>query len=158
MTSVAIIFAASSGRMLAILENKNLPRPRKDGKGMCKGKASPWDFPGGKRELGDADERAVMVRELREETGLDADGLQSVREGRFYVPDAKCTVFLFEVTQEFDVQPGQGVKETAWVDREHVNTLGTYRMQRALAVSSGFVTCPEVAGDDDPFAVFETAK
>jgi len=157
MCSVAIIIAESSGRMLAILEHKNLPRPRKDGKGMCKGKPRPWDFPGGKCKDEDADERAVMTRELWEETGIDADSLSRLSEARFDVPEAKCAVFAIVVDQEFSVRAGEGVKETAWVDRAQISATGTYRMQRALAVSSVFVEESTIGTeDDDVFSVFES--
>jgi ADP-ribose pyrophosphatase YjhB (NUDIX family) len=53
-----------------------------------------WSIPGGRVEPGE-DDAAALVREMREETGLDvAPGplVGTVRRGRFVIADYRCTV------------------------------------------------------------------
>ena len=53
-----------------------------------------WSIPGGRVERG-GDDAAALVREMREETGLDvAPGplVGRVRRGRYVIADYRCTV------------------------------------------------------------------
>jgi ADP-ribose pyrophosphatase YjhB (NUDIX family) len=53
-----------------------------------------WSIPGGRVEPGE-DDAAALVREMREETGLDvAPGplVGTVRRGRFVIADYRCSV------------------------------------------------------------------
>jgi ADP-ribose pyrophosphatase YjhB (NUDIX family) len=53
-----------------------------------------WSLPGGRVEPGE-DDAAALVREMREETGLDVEPgplVGRVRRGRYTIADYRCTV------------------------------------------------------------------
>jgi ADP-ribose pyrophosphatase YjhB (NUDIX family) len=69
------------GRLLVV------QRANEPGRGL-------WSIPGGRVEPGE-DDAAALVREMREETGLEiAPGplVGSVRRGRYAIADYRCTV------------------------------------------------------------------
>jgi 8-oxo-dGTP diphosphatase len=69
------------GRLL-LIRRRNEP-----GRGL-------WSVPGGRVEQGE-DDAAALVREMREETGLDVAAgplVGSVQRGRFAIADYRCTV------------------------------------------------------------------
>jgi 8-oxo-dGTP diphosphatase len=69
------------GRLLVV------QRANEPGRGL-------WSVPGGRVEPGE-DDAAALVREMREETGLEVVPgplVGSVRRGRFAIADYRCTV------------------------------------------------------------------
>eukprot|EP01047_Picozoa_sp_COSAG01_P089067 COSAG01_NODE_21265_length_910_cov_2.157830_2_plen_143_part_01 len=90
VSSAVAILVASNHKILGVLPEAHLLRPKKQGAGMTKGRAKPWDVPGGKLKPSETPVDAA-VRELREETRLTVDPTACAGTG--YIPDCKCAVF-----------------------------------------------------------------
>ena len=130
-----VLFAKAEGKMLAVLPTKNLPRPRKDGKGTTKGMAEPWDFAGGKLEAEETSWDA-LVRELKEETGLIFEDLGAIQVASpVYERSTKTDVYHYEIPKAVPVTPGEGIKECKWVFLKEALRTGSFPLQRALAVA-----------------------
>jgi ADP-ribose pyrophosphatase YjhB (NUDIX family) len=95
-----------AGRLL-VVRRRNDP-----GRGL-------WSVPGGRVEQGE-DDTAALIREMREETGLDvAPGplVGSVRRGRFTIADYRCTVLGGVLTA------GDDALDARFVDRATLEAL-----------------------------------
>ncbi|WIX79619.1 NUDIX domain-containing protein [Amycolatopsis carbonis] len=96
------------GRLLLI------ERGHDPGKGL-------WSLPGGRVEQGETDTEAV-VRELREETGLDVTPhtfVGMVARGPYDIRDYECTVAGGTLT------PGDDADDARWVDSAELVELDT---------------------------------
>lgn len=71
-----------------------------------------WEFPGGKAEAGESDERA-LAREVREELGVAFTG-ERVAEVDWQYPDKRVRIAFFRGTVEGEPRPLEG-QELAWV-------------------------------------------
>lgn len=56
-----------------------------------------WEFPGGKLEQGESGESA-LVREIKEEVGLDIHEFTLLGEVTYDYPEIKVTLFVYHVT------------------------------------------------------------
>jgi 8-oxo-dGTP diphosphatase len=63
-----------------------------------------WEFPGGKVELGE-DPRAAVVRELREELGIEAAAGEQIDGYEVQYPDGPVTRLLFFRVTSFAGEP-----------------------------------------------------
>ena len=94
------------GRLLVV------QRANEPGRGL-------WSIPGGRVEPGE-DDAAALVREMREETGLEvAPGplVGSVRRGPYAIADYRCTVL------GGTLQAGDDALDARFVDREALRAL-----------------------------------
>lgn len=72
-----------------------------------------WEFPGGKAEAGESDERA-LAREVREELGVAFTAGERVAEVDWQYPDKRVRIAFFRGTVEGEPRPLEG-QELAWV-------------------------------------------
>lgn len=129
-----VLTALDTRDILIVLPSKNLPRARKDGRGMTKGKKQPWDLPGGKLEIGETSTVAA-TRELLEETGLHLESLgATLVTGPEFDHLSKTDVFLYTVPKEVEATPGEGISECEWCSRGDAQTKGGFALQKALAL------------------------
>eukprot|EP01043_Picozoa_sp_COSAG02_P042903 COSAG02_NODE_3689_length_6380_cov_11.454705_1_plen_227_part_00 len=138
-SAFVVLLAEEQKTILAVKPKKHVPRPRKDGKGMTKGSATPWTLPGGKVE-GTEDSKSAMIRELEEETGLKFGDLEPVHfrtESR--VSEAKADIYLYTIPTEVPAHPGAEIAEVKWTPAEQVMEKAHYLMQRALFVTGGIL-------------------
>jgi 8-oxo-dGTP diphosphatase len=82
-----------------------------------------WEFPGGKVEPGESVADAV-VRELREELGIEARGCEEMARYRFAYPGKTPIELIFLRVAGFDGEPRNLIfHEIAWTPREELRTL-----------------------------------
>lgn len=111
----------------------------------AKRRGDPWSghmaWPGGKREGCDADLLACAVRETREEIGLDLEASAQLLGGltpwhgggkgpkglRGVVP------FVFALTRDVDLRPGDEVQETIWIPLSYFTEWSARRPWRWVA-------------------------
>lgn len=100
-----------------------------------------WEFPGGRIEENE-DARAAAVRELRKETGIQAE---AVRGGECYLAEAelgtwRCHPFLFEVESEPELSDEH--VDSRWIRRKQMSKLDTISEDQALP-ALGFEQPPQ---------------
>lgn len=79
-----------------------------------------WEFPGGKVEAGEQP-RAALVRELREELGIDADIGEEIERYDFaYVPGRTTRLTFFRVHAYAGEPENLDFAEIAWVRRDRL--------------------------------------
>jgi len=110
-TSVVAVVAAVIERDGLILIGQRKPRGRHGLK---------WEFPGGKVEPGEAP-RAALVRELREELGIEAQIGEEIEQYDFlYVTGAITRLMFFRVTEFAGEPENLDFAQIAWSKREHL--------------------------------------
>ena len=80
-----------------------------------------WEFPGGKCEPGETLE-ASLVRELREELGVDAVVGEKILATSHPYPERRVELHFFSVTLSGEPVPQLG-QEMQWVPREELGSL-----------------------------------
>jgi 8-oxo-dGTP pyrophosphatase MutT (NUDIX family) len=123
------LLVTPDNKILCVLPDQNLPRPKVWGVGMTKGQAKPWDAPGGKLEPGETPIQAA-VRELKEETGLTVDPATVI--GECYVPEGKVAVFVWHVAAELPAYPLDGMSKVQWFLRCELEGKACFRLERAM--------------------------
>ena len=79
-----------------------------------------WEFPGGKVESGE-EERAALVRELREELGIEARiGDEMQRYDFSYTPRHVTRLIFFQVTEFMGEPENLDFSQIAWVERRRL--------------------------------------
>jgi 8-oxo-dGTP diphosphatase len=91
---------------------------RPEGKHM----AGWWEFPGGKVAIGESDADA-LVRELREELGVEARPLRQVAVMSHEYPDRIVDLVLWHVSSS-DTPRGLDGQELQWVDCQSLGKVG----------------------------------
>ncbi|GKW25019.1 8-oxo-dGTP diphosphatase MutT [Pectobacterium polonicum] len=77
--------------------------------------AGMWEFPGGKVEEGETPEQA-LIRELHEETGIDASAPQALNDKTFSTPERIITLHFFLVETWQGEPYGREGQESRWVN------------------------------------------
>eukprot|EP01044_Picomonas_judraskeda_P020145 COSAG03_NODE_4408_length_1563_cov_1.694672_2_plen_223_part_00 len=133
-----VLFSTSTNKLVRVLPDKNIPRPRKDGKGMTKGQKDPWTLPGGKQE-GDETPEETMKRELREETALILDDINAtlITTTNIQDPFLKARVYLYTVPGEIPLTAGEGINKAEWIPATSAMKDAHFVMQRGLFVTHG---------------------
>jgi 8-oxo-dGTP diphosphatase len=79
--------------------------------------AGKWEFPGGKVETGETP-RQALLRELREELGIEAEIGSEITRYRFQYPQRKAIQLVFFRVTEFEGEPKFGhFGEVCWAER-----------------------------------------
>eukprot|EP01049_Picozoa_sp_SAG25_P006275 SAG25_NODE_465_length_7765_cov_162.049048_2_plen_190_part_00 len=128
VSCAVVLLVTPDNKILCVLPDKHLPRPKKRGTGMTKGQDKPWDAPGGKLESGETPIQAA-VRELKEETGLTVDPAKVI--GECYVPEGKVAVFVWHVATELSARPLDGISQVQWLLRSELEGKAFFRLSRA---------------------------
>lgn len=82
-----------------------------------------WEFPGGKVEPGESDADA-LVRECREELGVEASVGEQVWSARHDYVDFSVDLLLYRATMADDASPqAHDAHQLAWVERERLAEL-----------------------------------
>ncbi|GKW11993.1 MULTISPECIES: 8-oxo-dGTP diphosphatase MutT [Pectobacterium] len=79
--------------------------------------AGMWEFPGGKIEEGETPEQG-LIRELREETGIEASAPQPLNSKTFSTPERIITLHFFLVETWQGEPYGREGQESRWVSVE----------------------------------------
>ena len=81
-----------------------------------------WEFPGGKLEANELAEEA-LVREIREEVGIEANEYQFLGEVKYQYPEKYVELFIFLVTQFSGVASRlEEQMDMKWIKREALNS------------------------------------
>lgn len=81
--------------------------------------AGMWEFPGGKVEEGETPEQA-LIRELHEETGIEASAPQTLNDKTFSTPERIITLHFFLVETWQGEPYGREGQESRWVSVEEL--------------------------------------
>lgn len=82
---------------------------------MTVGAKNPWTIPGGKIE-DDETPKTAMLRELKEETGIDLNAISSaVYHTEGFIKEAKAAVFLIEIPRQVEAMANAEIHEVRWV-------------------------------------------
>ena len=102
-----------------------------------------WSLPGGKVELGERLEEAA-IREIREETAVEIDGLKRIDMAEIIVRDTAGIVLSHAVLTVFgaryvagEVTAGDDAPEAAWVDSAALDGLLLTEDSRRVIKSHG---------------------
>jgi len=86
--------------------------------------AGTWELPGGKVELGE-DPRDALVRELREEIGIEVDVLAPMEVTSFAYPEKHVLLLFFEVRRHATSPDPRAidVADLRWATHDDLGTL-----------------------------------
>ena len=90
-----------------------------------------WEFPGGKVEPGE-EPLAAALRELREETGLDAHDAESLLVFVHDYPDRRLRFHAFLVKETAGAVVIDGARPWDWVDASSLDELPMPEANRAI--------------------------
>jgi 8-oxo-dGTP diphosphatase len=111
---VGAVIANSLVRPTRVLAARRRDVPLADG---------PWEFPGGKVETGETP-RAALVRELREELGIEATIADEIDEPRCgWVISDSLRLRLFLAETKNTPQPGLDHDELVWLDVDRLESV-----------------------------------
>ncbi|MES1258779.1 MAG: (deoxy)nucleoside triphosphate pyrophosphohydrolase [Acidobacteriota bacterium] len=108
MTQVAAGILERENRILICQRRADQPHPLK------------WEFPGGKLEAGETPE-AALLRELREELGIEAAGAAEITRYEFAYPGKKPILLIFLKVEDWSGKLENRIFENiVWETRERL--------------------------------------
>ena len=120
--SVKVVIRHNNGRLLLLKRSSN-----------CRSNAGKWDLPGGKIELGESFDRALL-REVAEETGLSISLQRVVGTARRELADTKVVYLIMEgylVTGK--LQLSEEHSDYLWVNCQELLNLDLVEQFRSFA-------------------------
>ncbi|GAB2493839.1 Nudix family hydrolase [Pseudoxanthomonas sangjuensis] len=111
-----------------------------------------WEFPGGKREAGETSE-AALVRELREELGIEAEVGEALIEVPQLYPDKRLRLEVRRITGWKGAPRGHEGQALAWVAPDRLTSYAMPPADRpvvgVLLHPDRYLVTPEPAADDE---------
>ena len=102
-----------------------------------------WEFPGGKVGSGESDTQA-LIRELREELGIEAEPNAQVITLTHDYPDRTIDLVLWRATVKSGVPRGLDGQQLKWVD------CGALAAERMLEADRPFIAALQLVSSDAP--------
>lgn len=81
-----------------------------------------WEFPGGKVEMGEPDQ-AALIRELKEEIAIEATLFEEALSFQYHYPDKTIDFVIFEVFSFTGTPQGAESQEIAWIKQDQLSEL-----------------------------------
>jgi 8-oxo-dGTP diphosphatase len=128
MTTVVAGVLEQNGQILICRRRTDQPHPLK------------WEFPGGKLEAGESP-AAALIRELREELGIESEAGSEIMRYEFAYPEKQPILLIFLKVTAWRGNPENRIFETIlW---EHPGTLTAYDFLEGDAAFLAAFTDPE---------------
>jgi 8-oxo-dGTP diphosphatase len=102
-----------------------------------------WEFPGGKVAADESDAQA-LVRELREELGVDARPESEIMTLTHDYPDRTIDLVLWRATVESGVPRGLDGQQLKWVDCESLGSERLLEADRPFIAALQLISSPAI--------------
>ena len=86
-----------------------------------------WEFPGGKKEKGE-DLKSCLIREIREELGIEIDVKNEVFTTSYDYPDRRALLHFFSCDWKSGDPKAVGCREFRWIE---ITSVGNYEFPPA---------------------------
>ncbi|MBM4200064.1 MAG: Nudix family hydrolase [Gammaproteobacteria bacterium] len=109
-----------------------------------------WEFPGGKLESGETP-RDGLIRELREELGIDVAAAVPLIQVRHAYPEARVLLDVWEVSDFAGVPVGREGQPLRWIAADELATVAFPEPNKPIATAVRLPDCYAILEADQPF-------